>query len=118
MDNTFILPKGFMINVFGFYTSPHYDATDIMKSDGMLNISLSKTFFDKKLRIRIAGNDILATKNMSYTTNYFNVNSKTTNKWSSRFFSLTVSYNFQKGKKFQNTRVNKSNEEEKSRIGG
>ncbi len=118
LDNTFILPKGFMINVFGFYTSPHYDATDIMKSDGMLNISLSKTFFDKKLRIRIAGNDILATKNMSYTTNYFNVNSKTTNKWSSRFFSLTVSYNFQKGKKFQNSRVNKSNEEEKSRIGG
>jgi hypothetical protein len=118
LDNTFILPKGFMINVFGFYTSPHYDATDIMLSDGMLNISVSKTFFDKKLRIRIAGNDILGTKNMSYTTNFFNVNSRTTNRWSSRFFSLTVSYNFQKGKKFQNTRINKSNEEEKSRIGG
>jgi hypothetical protein len=55
---------------------------------------------------------------MSYTTNFFNVNSKTTNRWSSRFFSLSVTYNFQKGKKFQNSRVNKSNEEEKSRIGG
>lgn len=118
LDNTFILPKGFMINVFGFYSSPHYDATDIMKSDGMLNISISKTFFDKKLKIRIAGNDILGTKNMSYTTNYFNVNSKTITKFSSRWFGLTVSYNFQKGKKFQNSRVNKSNEEEKSRIGG
>lgn len=118
LDNTFILPKNFTINVFGFYTSPHYDATDIMLSDGMLNISVSKSFFDKKLRIRIAGNDILGTKNMSYTTNFFNVNSKTKNKFSSRFFSLSVAYNFQKGKKFQNTRVNKSNEEEKSRIGG
>jgi hypothetical protein len=28
-----------------------------------------------------------------------------------------VVYNFQKGKKFQNTRVSKSNEEEKNRIG-
>ena len=118
MDNTFILPKDFMINVFGFYTSPHYDATDIMLSDGMLNISVSKAFFDKRLRIRLAGNDIIGTKNMSYTTNFFNVNSRTTNRWSSRFFSLSVTYNFQKGKKFQNTRVNKSNEEEKSRIGG
>jgi len=116
LDNTFILPKNFLINVFGFYTSPHYDATDIMKSDGMLNISVSKSFFDKKLRIRITGNDILGTKNMSYTTNYFNVNSKTTTKFSSRWFGLSVSYNFQKGKKFQNARVNKSNEEEKSRI--
>ncbi|MFN8284904.1 MAG: TonB-dependent receptor [Chitinophagales bacterium] len=118
MDNTFIIPKGFTINVFGFYTSPHLDATDIMKSDGMLNISVSKTFLNKSLRIRLAGNDILGTKNFSYDTNYFNVNSKTRNKWSSRFFSFTISYNFQKGKKFQNTRVNKSNDEEKSRIGG
>lgn len=116
LDNTFILPKNFIINVFGFYTSPHYDATDIMKSDGMVNISVSKSFFDKKLKIRVAGNDIFATKNMSYNTNYFNVNSKSRNKWSSRFFSLTVTYNFQKGKQFQNTRVNKSNEEEKNRI--
>ncbi len=118
LDNTFILPKDFTINVFGFYTSPHYDATDIMLSDGMLNIAVSKSFFDKKLRIRLAGNDILRTKNMSYTTNFFNVNSKTKNRWSSSFFSLSVSYNFQKGKKFQNSRVNKSNEEEKGRIGG
>ncbi|MBP8193025.1 MAG: outer membrane beta-barrel protein, partial [Chitinophagales bacterium] len=118
LDNTFMLPKDFMINVFAFYTSPHFDATDIMKSDGMVNISVSKSFFDKKLRIRLAGNDIFATKNMSYNTDFFNVNSKTRTKFSSRFFSLSVTYNFQKGKKFQNTRVNKSNEEEKSRIGG
>ena len=116
LDNTFILPKNFMINVFAFYTSPHFDATDIMKSDGMVNISVSKSFFDKKLRIRLAGNDIFATKNMSYTTNFFNVKSETRNRFSSRFFSLSVTYNFQKGKKFQNTRVMKSNEEEKSRV--
>ncbi len=118
LDNTFMLPKDFMINVFAFYTSPHFDATDIMKSDGMVNISVSKSFFDKKLRIRLAGNDIFATKNMSYNTDFFNVNSKTRTKFSSRFFSLSVTYNFQKGKKFQNSRVNKSNDEEKSRIGG
>lgn len=116
-DNTFILPKDFQINLFAFYASPFLDATDIMKSDGMVNISVTKSFFDKKLKIRLAGNDIFGTKNMSYNTNYFNVNSKTRNKFSSRFFGLTVVYNFQKGKKFQNTRVSKSNEEEKNRIG-
>lgn len=117
LDNTFILPKNFIINVFGFYTSPHLDATDMMKSDGMVNISISKTFFDKKLKIRIAGNDIFGTKNMSFDTNFFNVHSKTKNKFASRFFGLTVTYNFQKGKKIQDTKVNKSNTEEKNRIG-
>lgn len=116
LDNTFILPKEFKINLFAFYTSPHLDATDIMKSDGMVNISISKSFFDKKLLIRLAGNDLFATKNFSFDTNFFNVNSKSRNRFSSRFFSFSVVYNFQKGKKFQNTRVNKSNEEEKSRI--
>lgn len=118
MDNTFILPKDFTINIFAFYTSPHLDATDIMKSDGMVNVSVSKTFFDKKLRLRIAGNDIFGTKNVSYDTDFFNVKSISRNKWSSRFFVLSVAYNFQKGKKFQNTRLQKSNEEEKNRIGG
>ncbi|MCB0508429.1 MAG: outer membrane beta-barrel family protein [Chitinophagales bacterium] len=118
LDNTFILPKDFTINIFAFYTSPHLDATDVMKSDGMVNISVSKTFFDKKLRIRLAGNDIFGTKNFSYDTDFFNVKSISRNKWSSRFFALSVSYNFQKGKKFQNTRMQKSNEEEKNRIGG
>ena len=84
----------------------------------MVNISVSKTFFDKKLRIRLAGNDIFGTKNFSYDTDFFNVKSISRNKWSSRFFALSVSYNFQKGKKFQNTRMQKSNEEEKNRIGG
>ncbi len=117
LDNTFILPKDFMINVFAFYTSPFYDATDIMKSDGMVNISISKSFLDKRLKIRLAGNDIFGTKNFNFNTNYFNVNSISRNKWSSRFFSLSVSYNFQKGKKFKNTQNIKSNEAEKSRIG-
>jgi hypothetical protein len=116
MDNTFMLPKDFVINVFGFYTSPHLDATDIMKSDGMVNISVSKFFFKKTLKIQIRGNDIFGTKNFSYDTDFFNVHSKTRNKFASRWFGLTVTYNFQKGKKFQNTRVNKSNDDEKSRI--
>jgi hypothetical protein len=115
-DNTFILPKDFKINLFAFYVTPMLDATDIMKSDGMVNISVSKSFFDKKLVIRVAGNDIFGTKNFSYDTDFFNVHSKTRNKFSSRWFGLSVVYNFQKGKKFQNTRVDKSNEEEKSRI--
>lgn len=118
LDNTFILPKNFTINIFAFYTTPHLDATDIMKSDGMVNISISKTFFDKKLKIRLAGNDIFGTKNFSFDTNFFNVNSITRNKFSSRFFSLSVIYNFQKGKKVQNNYVEKSNTEEKGRIGG
>ena len=116
MDNTFILPKDFKINIFGFYTTPFLDATDIMKSDGLVNVAVSKSFFQNALRIRVAGNDIFATKNFSFDTDFFNVNSKTRRKFSSRFFSLSVTYNFQKGKKFQQTRISNSNQEEKNRI--
>ncbi len=116
MDNTFTLPKDFQINLFGFYVTPMLDATDIMKSDGMVNLSFSKSFFQKKLKLKLAANDLFNTKNFSYDTDFFNVHSKTKNKFGSRWVGLSVVYNFQKGKKFQNTRVNKSNEDEKSRI--
>jgi hypothetical protein len=116
MDNTFTLPKDFQINLFAFYTTPHLDATDIMKSNGMVNLSVSKAFFDKKLRIRLFGNDLFNTMNFSFDTNFSNINSTATNKWGSRFVGLSVTYNFQKGKKFQNARTSKSNEEEKGRI--
>ncbi len=116
VDNTFRLPKDFQINVFAFYTTPHLDATDIMKSDGMVNISISKSFLKNALKIRLSGNDIFRTKNFSYTTDFFNVHSVSINKFSSAFVGLTVSYNFNKGKQFKNTVISKSNEDEKSRI--
>ena len=115
-DNTFSLPKNFKINLFAFYTSPYLDATDMMRSNGMVNISISKSFFNNQLKIRIAGNDIFGTINNSYNTKFLNIDSKFKEKFSARFFGLTVTYNFNKGKQFQNTRVNKSNEDEKSRI--
>jgi outer membrane receptor protein involved in Fe transport len=117
MDNTFVLPKEFKINLFAFYTSPHLDATDKMLSNGMVNLSISKSFFDNNLQIRLYGNDIFATLNNSYVTQFANVDSESHTRWSASFFGAAVTYNFQKGKKFQNTRVNKSNEEEKSRVG-
>ena len=52
-DNTFSLPKNFKINLFAFYTSPYLDATDMMRSNGMVNISISKSFFNNQLKIRI-----------------------------------------------------------------
>ena len=116
VDNTFILPKQFKINVFAFYDSPYLDATDVMKSNGMVNISISKSFFDKKLLIRLMGNDIFNTLNMSYTTNFANVDSETTTKFNSRQVGLSIVYNFQKGKQFENSNINKSNQEEKDRI--
>lgn len=116
IDNTFILPKQFKINVFAFYDSPYLDATDIMKGNGMVNISVSKTFFDKKLQIRLMGNDIFNTLNSSYTTQFANVDSKTTRKFNSRQVGVSLVYNFQKGKKFESSNINKSNEEEKNRI--
>ena len=115
-DNTFSLPKDFRINLFAFYNSPFLDATDIMKSDGMVNVSVSKAFLEKKLRVRLSVNDIFGTKNFSYDTDYANVDSETRNTWGSRFVSLSISYNFQKGKQFQNSRIEKSNEEEQNRI--
>jgi len=88
----------------------------VMKSNGMVNISISKSFFDKKLLIRLMGNDIFNTLNMSYTTNFANVDSETTTKFNSRQVGLSIVYNFQKGKQFENSNINKSNQEEKDRI--
>lgn len=116
-DNTFILPKNFKINLFAFFDSPFLDATDLIKSNGMVNLSISKTFFDNKLKIRIFGNDLFGTLNNKYDTKFLNIDSKYKEKFGSRIFGIAVVYNFNKGKQFQNTAVNKSNEEEKGRVG-
>lgn len=115
-DNTFILPKDFKINIFAFVTTPFLDATDVMRPKGMVNASISKAFLDKKLRVRISGNDIFNTMNFSFDTKFANIDSYSRNKWQSRSFVLSLSYNFQKGKQFQNARIEKSNAEEQNRI--
>lgn len=115
-DNTFVLPKSFKINVYAFYTSRFLDATDVMLPNSMVNFSISKSFFDKKLNVNLLVNDIFHKLNFSFDTKFANINSIITNTFNSRFVGLSVTYNFNKGKSFENTRIKSSNEEEKDRI--
>lgn len=116
IDNTFILPKDFRINIFGFYQSPFLDATDRMRSNGTVNFAISKSFLNKSLKVKIGVNDIFNTLNNSYDTRFQNIDTHYWQKFNVRSFNLSVSYNFNKGKQFRNTQANKSNADEKSRI--
>jgi outer membrane receptor protein involved in Fe transport len=116
LDNTFTLPKNFKINIFGFYQSPFLDATDRMRPDGMVNFAISKLLFNKSLKIRLAVNDIFYTKNNSYDTRFQNIDTQFGQKFDTRAFSINISYNFNKGKQFRATQVNKGNTDEKNRI--
>jgi outer membrane receptor protein involved in Fe transport len=116
MDNTFILPKDFKINLFAFYESPFLDATDWVLSNGMVNFAITKTFFQKQLKVKVGVNDIFSTLNNSYNTRFQNIDTRYKQKFTSRVINLSVSYNFSKGKQFKNTQINKSNSDEKGRI--
>lgn len=115
-DNTFTLPKEYKINVFAFYTSRFLDATDVMRPNGMVNMSISKSFFDKKLNVSLMANDIFHTLNFSFDTKFANINSVITNNFNSQYLGLSLTYNFNKGKSFTNSKIKSSNEDEKNRI--
>lgn len=117
VDNTFSLPKDFKINLFAFYDSRFLDATDLMRPSGMVNVSISKSFFDNQFQVALFANDIFHTLNFSFDTDFANINSVIENRWNSRFVGVSLTYHFKKGKQFENNRIKSSSEEEKNRVG-
>jgi len=116
VNNQFIMPKEFYLDLFGSFESPRYTSIEYYKSTGRLDISLTKYFLDKALSVKIKGRDIFYTSKFESSLDYLNLNMDYLEKGDSRRFELSVSYNFRAGEKFKNRRNNIGNTEEKRRT--
>lgn len=94
-QNTFTLPKGFKLEVSGWYSSPSvWGGTYQTRSLGSFNMALQKKFLDDNLTIRLAANDIFFTSPWQGDTRFGDLFIQGSGGYDSRQFSINLSYNF------------------------
>lgn len=94
-DNTFQLPKGYSVNISGWFSGPNYwGGTFKMKPMGSLDIGMQKTFLQKKLTAKISLSDVFKTQQWYAVSNFSGLYVDATGNWESRQLRLNVSYRF------------------------
>ena len=93
--STFVLPRGFNLEMSGWYNSPSiWGGTYNTSALGSIDLALQKTFYDNKLSVRVAVSDVFFTQpwegNMEYGGLKINGNGGS----DSRQFKMNISYNF------------------------
>ena len=92
--NSILLTKSFQIGVDVNYSSNGNSEIDYVYNIFRMNVYISKTFFNNKLRLNLQGNDIWGTDKYKRRQEINNVAYFVCNDWNKRGVSLSVSYNF------------------------
>ena len=117
-QHTFNLIKGFKAELSGYYSGPgvwggvfKYDA------NWQLNAGLQKEFLDKKLKARLAINNIFRTFGWRGTSSFDGLENFGSGRFDNNFVSFSLNYNF--GNQKLNARKRKTGiESESKRVGG
>lgn len=115
-SNTFTLPRQFIAELRGNYTSPQVYGYLNMKSAWALNAGIQKSYFEKKLTVRLNVSDIFHTNIQRGSSLFTGYRQTFTNASDTRIVVLDVAYRFGK-KTVTGTRMRKGGaEEEKRRV--
>ncbi len=118
-QNSFLLPKGFKLELSGWFSSPSiWGGTYLTKSLGSFNAAIEKKFFNDKLSVRLAGSDIFYTSFWQANATFGDVSFDGSGGYESQRISLNLSYNFG-NKDVKKSRDRKTGlEDENKRTGG
>ncbi|MES2592898.1 MAG: TonB-dependent receptor [Bacteroidota bacterium] len=115
INNEFLLPKDFKLQLSGFYSGPSVNGIQRIKSNWGIDIAMRKTMLKEQLTINVSFLDI-------FHTNVFNMSSRFQNQDyifistpDTQRVGITISYKL--GKVKVHKREVESNEQEKSRLG-
>jgi len=117
MNNTFTLPKDFRLDISGFYQSPLLEGNIKMKLENPeVNLTLRKQFLKNRLTASLFVNNIFDIGNDIIEVNEADFKQVLYDKDRFRTIGLSLSYNFQSGKKIQEKKVETGAAEEKARM--
>lgn len=113
--NIMKLPKGFAIEVSGFYQSKTLSGVSVFLPQGSLNAGIQKKF--QKSIIRLSMDDILYTNYWRIETNQpqNNLNANFNYNWHNQFIRLTYTRNFGNNK-LQSVKSKSGSDEERKRV--
>ncbi len=111
----FVIGNLFNLEIYYDYTGKKINANGFNEPSQSLDISINKSFFNKKLTIGVRGEDLFKTKKWGSETNGIGVKSNYSYSWDSRGIYLNINYNFGNTDKYYNkSKKTKQNENEKS----
>lgn len=117
-QNTFKLPNDWRAEVSGWYSSPSiWGGTYETRSLGSLNLAIQKKFFENKMTLRLAVNDVLYTSPWAGDTRFGNVTILGDGGNDSRQFRVNITYNFGRNEIRKARKRDTGIEDEKERIG-
>jgi len=118
-QNTFKLPKGFSIEVSGWYSSPSiWGGTYKTTEQGSVDGGVQKKLFKDKGTLKLAISDIFHTAPWSSVNEYGGLYTEANGDWESRQFRATFTYRFG-NKQVKGARQRQTgSESEMDRIGG
>ena len=113
-DNTFVLPRNWKIRVDYTYQSRNYSELGVQNAWSSLDLSLAKSFLQKRLVVRLEVNDLLLGQNESWQYKGAYTHFKRTGIDNTRSFGINITYNFNATKsKYKGTGAGNA---EKSRL--
>ena len=94
-QNTFTLPKGFKLEVSGWFSSPSvWGGTYLTKSMGSLDLAVQKKFLDDRLSLRLSASDVLFTSFWRADMQFGELYIDGRGGWESRQVRFNLSYAF------------------------
>jgi outer membrane receptor protein involved in Fe transport len=116
-QHTFVLKDVFDLDAAIDYRSPYVNANTTVAYQLYTDLGISKRILKKNLQLRFNISDVFNTSREKDHTKYAGTSIDFYQKRPTRNFSLSLSYNFSSGKKFNNKKIEQSNDDEKRRIG-
>jgi len=117
-QNSFVLPKGFKLEVSGWFSSPSiWGGTFLTKSLGSVDIAVQKKFLEDKLSIRLAAGDVFFTSFWRANMEFGDLKIIGHGGQESQLVRLNVSYRFGSSEVKTNRKRKTGLEEEEQRVG-
>lgn len=99
INQTFTLKNDWTLYWDSFYTGRGQFGNTLSKPSYDMSFRVKKYFFDQKLRLLVKADNVFKTNRWRSVTQQDNVTTNWTNRWETRKFTLSVTYNFGSGKK-------------------
>ncbi|MCB9034617.1 MAG: outer membrane beta-barrel protein [Chitinophagales bacterium] len=116
ISNDFLLPKSFSINLSAWFSGPTYYGIDFYKSNGSVDFTITKKFFDDKLMVQLKAFDIFFTNKVKSIANYQNQEVNYLGYNDSRRLQIKLKYNFSNGLKINKEEKSNKMQEELNRV--
>jgi hypothetical protein len=116
MQNQFTLPKGWSMELNGWYNSKAIHGTIVGMPQGSMDFAVAKNILKNKGTVKINFRDFAGLSQWNGYSRYQNIDVAIHNRWESRVVNVSFTYRFNKGKGAEQRHNNSGADEEQSRV--